>query len=153
MSQGRPQRFYAVLVTGGSEANVAAIIAERARVLGLDIKSITVPPRVKGYVIIEAHDPGDVFEAIRGLRHVKRRRPILLKPEEVIKLAVPEVEVPDIKPGQTVEIVAGAFKGMRAKVVEVNKSKGSVTVALVEPFFRATATIPLDEVRPLEEGE
>lgn len=151
MPENGDSRFYAILVTGGSEASVAAIIAERARILGLDIRSILVPPRIKGYVIVEAHDPGDVYDATRGLRYVKRRRPIILKSEEVMKLAKPEVEVPTLQPGQVVEIVAGAFKGMRAKVVEVNQTKGQVTVSLIEPLFRATATIPIDEVRPVEE--
>ncbi|GBF08796.1 transcription elongation factor Spt5 [Aeropyrum pernix] len=148
---GVDARFYAILVTSGAEVNVATIIAERARALGLDIRSIIVPPRIKGYVILEAHDPGDVYDATRGLRHVKRRRPLILKFEEVKKLVKPEVEIPALKPGQVVEIVAGAFKGMKARVIDVNQSKGQVTVSLLEPLFRATATIPIDEVRPVEE--
>ncbi len=148
-----PARFYAITVTAGMEPKVAAVIVERVRALGLDVRSVLVPPNVKGYVILEAGDPGDVYEAVRGVRHVKKMKPVIMKLEEVMKLARPVMEVPKLEPGQVVEAVAGPFRGMRGKVVEISEQKGQVTIALLDSQFRATVTLALDEVRPLEEEQ
>lgn len=144
-------RFYAVSVVAGMEARAALVLEERARTLGLDIRSIVVPVNVKGYIVIEAGDIGDVAEAVRGVRYIKRRRPILMKPEEVLKLARPTIEVPTVKEGQVVEIVAGPLKGMRGKVVEVRPDRNEVSIVLLESTFRSTVTLPLEEVRVVEE--
>ncbi|MEB3764805.1 MAG: hypothetical protein GSR77_01360 [Desulfurococcales archaeon] len=87
-------RFYAIPVTGSTELKVAMVFAERTQVMGLDVRSIVVPAGMKGYVIVELGNPGDLYDLIRGVRNVKRRRPLLMKPEEVVKLARPVVEIP-----------------------------------------------------------
>jgi len=155
-AEGGPQvatRFFALTVTGGTEERVALILAERARASGLSVKSIIVPPGIKGYVIVEVSNIADLYRLIRGIRHVKRRRPLPVKPEEVERMVKPEVEIPELKPGDMVEIVAGPFKGLTGRVVEVNEPKRQVEVSLVELDFRNVVTIPLEHVRPLREGE
>ncbi len=142
-------RFFALTVVGGSEEKVALILAERARAAGLSLKSVVVPPGLKGYVIVEVARVADLYHLIRGVKYIKRRRPLPVKPEEVEAIVKPRIEIPKLKPGDMVEIVAGPFKGLTGKVVEVNESKRQVEVSLVELDFRNVVTIPLDQVRPL----
>ncbi|MEB3760537.1 MAG: transcription elongation factor Spt5 [Desulfurococcales archaeon] len=143
-------RFYAIPVTGSTELKVAMVFAERTQVMGLDVRSIVVPAGMKGYVIVELGNPGDLYDLIRGVRNVKRRRPLLMKPEEVVKLARPVVEIPELKRDQIVEIIGGPFKGMRGRVVEVYESRGEVDLVLLESEFHMVITVPIEQVKLAE---
>ncbi len=144
-------RFFALTVTGGTEERVALILAERARSMGLTVKSIVVPAGLKGYVIVEVSKVSDLYHLIRGIRHIKRRRPLPVKPEEIEAIVKPKIEIPKLQPGDIVEIVAGPFKGLTGRVVEVDESKNQVEVSLLELEFKNVVTIPLDQVRPVRE--
>ncbi len=147
----RTSRFYAVTVVAGMEPRVALVINERAQELGLDVRSIIVPARIKGYVILEVGDLGDVTEAVRGVRYVKRKRPILMRFEEVLGIAKPKQEIPSLRRGQKVEIISGPFKGMIGTVEEVDAQRNQVSITLAEQTFRGTVTLPIEDVKPLEE--
>ncbi|MCE4599947.1 MAG: transcription elongation factor Spt5 [Desulfurococcales archaeon] len=149
--QARPSRFYAVYVTGGTEERVALILRQRTIAMGLDIRSIIVPPDLRGTIVVEVGSPGDLFDLVRGLRDVKRRRPVLIKKEEAVRLAAPVVEVPTVSKDQVVEIISGPFRGMKGKVVEVYETRGEVDLVLLESDFRMIITVPLEQVRPVKE--
>jgi len=144
-------RFYTIDTVGGMEERVAILLYERARSMGLDVRSIVVPLNAKGYIIVEVGNPADFYHLIRGVRYIKKRRPVVLSKEEAIKAVKPQVEAPKLKKNQTVEIIGGPFKGMKAVVVEVLESRGEVNLTLVESGFRMMVTIPLEHVRPLKE--
>ncbi len=147
-----PSTFYALAVTGGTEERVALLLAERARRLGLDLRSVLVSPKIKRYIIVEVGDPNDFFLLIRGVKNLKRRRPIKMKVEEALSLAKPEKELPKLERGQLVEVTAGPFKGMRGRIVEVYETRGEVDLTLLESDFRMVVTIPIDQVKPVEEA-
>ena len=153
-----PSRFFLVSVKGGMEVKVAAMIMERARALGLDIRSVIVPYSLKGYIVIEAGDPGDVYTAVRRIKDVKRVRLADMSVDEVINLVKPpETRALKLSKGQMVEIVSGPFKGFRARIIDVNERKGEVTITLQDVNLRGgstiTVTIPIDDVRPVESEE
>lgn len=147
----RPSRFYAFEVIGGTEERVALVITQRAQAKDLDVRSVIVPSESKGLVIVEVGSLVDLYEAISGVRNIKRRRPLPIKPEEVERIVKPAVEVPELKEGDVVEVVAGAFKGRRGKVVEVSPSRGEVKLLILDAEFGMLATVSLDEVRRVEE--
>jgi transcriptional antiterminator NusG len=144
-------RFYALTVTGGTEERVALVLYERAKRLGLDVRSIIVPPNLKGYVIVEIGNEADLYYLTRGVRHIKRRRPILMKPEEIELLVKPRAEIPELRKGDIVEITGGPFKGMKGRVIEVYPTRGEVDLTLLESNFQMVVTVPLDQVRPVTE--
>jgi len=146
-------RFYAITVTGGTEERVALVMAERARKLGLDVRSVIVPPDLKGYVIVEIGSPADLYYLMSGIRHIKRRRPILMKPDEIETIVKPTVEIPELKRGDVVEVVSGPFKGMKGRVVEVYPTRGEVDLTLLESTFQMVVTVPIDQVKPSREEE
>ncbi len=149
--RARPSKFYAFEVIGGTEERVALVITQRAQAKDLDVRSVIVPSESKGLVIVEVGSLVDLYEAISGVRNIKRRRPLPIKPEEVERIVKPAVEVPELKEGDIVEVVAGAFKGRRGKVVEVSPSKGEVKLLILDAEFGMLATVSLDEVRRVEE--
>lgn len=144
----RKSRFYSLYVTGGTEARTALVIAERAKSMNLDVRSIVIPPEAKGYIFIEVGDPGALVLVLRGLRHVKRKRPIQVKEEDVLKLAKPVVEIPTISKGQVIEVIGGPFKGMKGRVVEVYEARKEADVTLLETDYRMVVTISLDLLKP-----
>ncbi len=158
MAGGEPEapgpartKFYALEAIGGMEERVALVIAFRADTKDLDIKSIVVPSDLKGIIIVEANRMKDLIDATIGVRNLKRKRPIPLKPEDVERIVKPAVEVAGLNIGDVVEVVAGPFKGRRGKVVEVSESKGEVKLQIIEAESRMIATVPIDEVRKVEE--
>lgn len=150
-ARARPSRFYAFEVIGGTEERVALVITQRAQAKDLDVRSVIVPSESRGLIIVEVGSLVDLYEAISGVRNIKRRRPIPVKPEEVERIVKPAVEVPELNVGDIVEVVAGAFKGRRGKVTEVSPSKGEVKLQILDAEFGMQVTVSLDEVRKLEE--
>lgn len=150
-SQKDTTRFYSIQVVGGMEERTALLLAERVKAMGLDIKSIGVPADLKGYIIIEVGDPAALQPLLKGVRYIKARRPIALKPEEAVELLLPKVKVAEFEKGQIVEITGGPWKGMKGRIVEVYKTRSEAEVTLLETGFRLIVTIPLDLLKAVEE--
>ena len=55
-----------------------------------------------------------------------------------------------LEEGALVEVVAGPFKGMQARVVRVDPSKEEVTVEILEAAFTLPITVHADYVRELK---
>jgi len=142
-------RFYAIHVVKGMEGRVALILEERSKSMGLDVRSIVVPVDANGYLIVEVGNSGVLYHLIRGVRYVKRKRPVAVKEEDALRLAKPVVEAPKVARGQLVEIIGGPFKGMKGRVVEVYEARRDVDVSLLD--FRMVVTIPLELVKPIEQ--
>jgi transcriptional antiterminator NusG len=142
-------RFYAIHVVKGMEGRVALLLEERSKNMGLDVRSIVVPVDANGYLIVEVGSSGVLYHLTRGVRYVKRKRPVAVREEDVLRLAKPIVEAPKVARGQLVEIIGGPFKGMKGRVVEVYEARKDVDVSLLD--FRMVVTIPLELVKPIEQ--
>ncbi|KPV61851.1 MAG: Transcription elongation factor Spt5 [Candidatus Bathyarchaeota archaeon BA1] len=148
-----PTAIFAVRTTAGQEKNVAELIAARVETHQLPIKAILVPEMLKGYVFIEAGGPHFVEEAISGIKHVRSRVPGIVSFSEVeryivIKPVIEELDVEDL-----VEIVGGPFKGMRAKITRVDRTKEEVTLELLEATFTLPITVHADYVKLVEKAK
>lgn len=144
-------KIYAVSVVGGYEEKIALVFAERAQTLKLDVKSIVYSEDLKGTVIVEIGDPKDLFYLIRGVKNVKRRRPIAIGLQEVVKLLKPPVSLPTLTKGQLIEIVGGPFKGMKGRVVEIYPTRGEADITLLEGDSKIVVTIPTEYIKTSEE--
>lgn len=144
-------RFYAIYVTGGYEEKVAVVLAERARALKLDVRSIVASKDLKGVIFVEVGNVSDLYYLIRGVRNVKRKRPLQVSIDDVAKLVTPPAVAEEIQRGQIVLVVGGPFKGMRGKVVDVRR--GEVDITLLEGDSKIVVTIPIDQVKPETEKQ
>jgi transcriptional antiterminator NusG len=142
-------RFYAIHVVKGMEGRVALLLEERSKSMGLDVRSIVVPVDANGYLIVEVGNSGVLYHLTRGVRYVKRKRPVAVREEDALRLAKPVVEAPKVARGQLVEIIGGPFKGMKGRVVEVYEARRDVDVSLLD--FRMVVTIPFELVKPIEQ--
>jgi transcriptional antiterminator NusG len=145
-------KIFAVKTTTGQEKNVARLVAAKVEMTKIPIKAILVPDTLKGYVFIEADGPHFVEEAIGGVRHVRSRIPGLVTFSEIERYIVRKPVIEDLNEDDVVEITGGPFKGMRAKITRIDKSKGEVTLELLEATFTLPITVHSDYVKIVEKA-
>ena len=145
-------KIFAVKTTTGQEKNVARLVAAKVEMTKIPIKAILVPDTLKGYVFMEADGPHFVEEAIAGVRHVRSRVPGLVSFSEVERYIVRKPVIEDLSEDDVVEITGGPFKGMRAKITRIDKSKGEVTLELLEATFTLPITVHSDYVKIVEKA-
>jgi len=141
---------FVVRTTAGQEKNVANLIASRVKMNKLPIKAILVPEMLKGYVFIEAGGPHFVEEAIAGIKHVRSRVPGIVSFPEVERYIVVKPIIEELDTDDLVEVVGGPFKGMRAKITRIDKTKEEVTLELLEATFTLPITVHADYVKLVE---
>jgi transcriptional antiterminator NusG len=146
-------KIFAVKTTTGQEKNVARLVAAKVEMAKIPIKAILVPDTLKGYVFIEADGPHLVEEAIAGVRHVRSRIPGLVSFSEVERYIVRKPIIEDLNEDDVVEITGGPFKGMRAKITRIDKSKAEVTLELLEATFTLPITVHSDYVKLVEKAK
>jgi len=144
---------FAVRTTAGQEKNVANLIAARVATNKLPIKAVLVPEMLKGYVFIEADGPHFVDEAIAGIKHVRSRVPGIVSFSEVERYIIVRPVIEELDVEDVVEVVGGPFKGMRAKITRLDKTKEEVTLELLEATFTLPITVHADYVRLAEKAK
>lgn len=152
LSEKGEAKFFTLSTTVGQELNVAKIMAGRIETNNVPIKAILVPEDLKGYIIVEADGPHIVEQASMNIKHVKSRIPGALSLSEIekyitVKSIIDELDVNDI-----VEIIGGPFKGMRARVTDIDKNKEEVTIELLEATFTLPVTVHADYIRLVSKG-
>jgi len=145
--------IFAVRTTGGQEKNVANLIAAKVEMAKLPIKAILVPEMLKGYVFVEAEGPHFVEEAISGIKHVRSVVPGIVNFSEVERYIVVKSVIEELGIDDVVEIISGPFKGMRAKITRIDKTKGEVTLELLEATFPLPITVHADYVKLVEKAK
>ncbi|MCL2287907.1 MAG: transcription elongation factor Spt5 [Candidatus Bathyarchaeota archaeon] len=143
-------KIFVVKTTTGQERNVARLITAKVEMANIPLKSLLIPDTLKGYVFIEADGPHLVEEAITGVRHVRSRIPGLVNFPEIERYIVRKPVMEDLGEDDVVEITGGPFKGMRAKITRLDKSKGEVTLELLEATFTLPITVHSDYVKLVE---
>ena len=151
MSDQKPRTsLYAIKVTVGQERNVSMMLADKAKVEELPIAAILSPMELRGYIIVESSAPHAVDQLIRGMRHTRERVQGMVNPAEVAHYLETKPIVEGLEIGGIVEIIAGPFKGMQAKVVRVDAPKEEVTVEILEAAFTLPITVHADYVREVK---
>lgn len=144
--------LFIVRTTAGQETNVALLVETRAKTSNIPIYSILSLPNLKGYVVMEATSLHVIYEAIRGLKHIKGKVSGTLKWEDLETLVKPKPLIELLQIGADVEIIAGPFRGMRAKVTSIDKARNEVSLSILEANYPLTITVPVDYIR-LPKGE
>jgi len=146
-------KIYAVRTTSGQEKTVAAFIASRAAAKKLPIASVLAPETIRGYIFVEAAASHVVDEAIAGIKHAHGRTRGEIPLSEMDKFLISKPIIEELKTNDVVEIIAGPFKGLRAKITNVDKIKDEITIELLEEGFSILPiTVHADYVKLVEKG-
>ena len=146
-------KIFVVKTTTGQEKNVSRLITTKAKLSKIPIKAILVPDTLKGYVFIEADGPHLIEEAIAGVRHVRSRIPGLVSFSEIERYLIRKPVLENLDEDDVVEITGGPFKGMRAKITRIDKSKAEVTLELLEATFTLPITVHSDYVKLVQKAK
>ena len=140
---------FTVKTTLGRENVVMDFLASRIQTRSIPIKAVMHPPELKGYIFVEGNIE-DVQRSIQGIPHI---RGLINKPVELNKLhqfLVPKVVVIDLNIGDIVEILTSPFKGDKARVARVDKTKNEVTLELLEAGVPIPVKVNMEFVKVLE---
>jgi len=66
----------------------------------------------------------------------------------VVRPIIEELDMNDI-----VEVTGGPFKGMKAKITSIDRTKEEVTIELLEATFTLPITVHADYVKVIEKGQ
>lgn len=141
--------IFTVRTTVGQESLVAEILEHKIRKEGIDVFSLSIVPDFKGYILIESEDQVTAQRAITNAPHIKSRGLVegQININELSKLLEAKPLMKAIKVGMTVELVAGPFKGEKAKVLRVNPTKEEVTVEPLEAAVKVPITMSAEHIR------
>ena len=134
----------------GHERNVADGVASKAKGGNTGIFALLSPEKLDGYVIVEGMNTDLVRETVRGVRKSKGLVEGETKFSEIEHFLTPKPLVSGIMEGDVVELVAGPFKGEKARVQKIDESKEEITVELFEATVPIPVTVRGDHVRVLE---
>jgi len=146
-------KIFAVRTTTGQERNVAKLVASKIEMNNIPIKAILVPETLRGYIFIEANGPHFVEEAITGIKHVRSRVPGIVSFSEIERYIVRKPIIEELSENDIVEVIGGPFKGMRAKITRIDRSKEEVILELLEATFTLPITVHSDYVKLVEKAE
>jgi len=133
--------LFAVRTTGGQEKIVMRLLEARIKMEKINIQSVVLLSDLKGYVVVEAQDASAMFDAIQGIRHIRGQLRGELTYNEIDKYLIKKSTVSELAVENTVEIIAGPFKGMKATITRLDQEKEEATVILLDATYQLPVTV------------
>ena len=136
----------------GRESQVVDFLASNAK-KGEGTYSVVQPHGMSGYIIVEADSDTIVKQLAYRVPYVRGILRKAVTYEEIEHLIEFKPEMVDIHIGDTVSIIAGPFKGEKARVTRINTQKSEVILELLEAAVPIPITINLDSVKVIGKRE
>ena len=133
--------LFAVKTTGGQEKIVMRLLEARIKMEKINIQSVLLLSDLKGYVVVESQDVSTMFDAIQGIRHIRGQLRGELTYNEIDKYLIKKSTVSELAVENTVEIIAGPFKGMKATITRLEQEKEEATVILLDAAYQLPVTV------------
>jgi len=142
-------KFFAIRTTGGQEHMVANILQNKINAKKIGIRSILVLDSFKGYIIVEAPDSNVAYEALAGIRHARGQIRGELPFKDIEGYLVKKPVISDLNIDDTVEVIAGPFKAMKAKITRVDYEKQEATVVLLDSPYQIPVTVDANYLKKI----
>ena len=147
--QDSDSKFFAIRITGGQENVVANILQNKINSKRISLRSILILENFKGYVIVEAPDSNIAYDALYGVRHVRGQIRGDLPFSDIEKYLVKKPVVTELSIDDTVEVIAGPFKSMKAKIIRVDYEKQESTVVLLDSPYQIPVTVDANYLKKI----
>ncbi len=144
--------LYAVRTTGGQEKIVMRMLEARIKMDKINVQSVLLLDDLKGYVVVEAEDVSAMFNAVQGLRHVRGQLRGELTYNEIDKYLIKKSTVSELAVENTVEIIGGPFKGMKATVTRIDHEKEEATVVLLDASYQLPVTVDANYLKLIRQS-
>ena len=145
--------IFAVKTTARQERTVADMIANREEP---EIHAVLAPDSLTSYVLVEADNSAVINRVLEEIPHARGLvgdGQATSSMAEVEHFLSPTPDVEGIAEGDIVELVAGPFKGEKARVQRIDETKDQVTVELYEATVPIPVTVRGDQIRVLDSEE
>lgn len=145
--------IFSIKTQVGKEQNTADLLTNRARKGKLDITSILVTPELRGYIFVEAFDEELIKNTIKTISYARNMLEGSIPIEQIAHFLTPTSAVAKITEGDVVEMIAGPFRGEKAKITHIDYAKEEITVELLESMVPIPITVRGDQVRIIKRKE
>lgn len=154
MEEDNNHEFYVVRTAPNREAKfMETLYAQVSKKENHGIYAFFRPETVKGYVFVEAASLTKVVDAIRTVPNNKGVIKTPLEFSEFEKYFEKDGEQVIVNERDIVEIIAGPFKGDKAKVVRLVSGKDEVIIEPLNVAVPIPITLNLDDIRVIESKE
>jgi transcriptional antiterminator NusG len=133
--------LFALRTTGGQEKVVLNLLQNRVKSKNINIQSVLLVDNLKGYVVLEAVDVNQAFNAIQGVRHIRGQLRGELEFKDIEGYLIKKSTVSELAVDKIVEIIGGPFKGMKATITRVDHEKEEATVILLDAPYQLPVTV------------
>lgn len=140
-------KIFTIKTQVGKEQNTADLINSRAVKSKLDIPSILVTPELRGYIFVEGFDEERLKNTIKTISYARNMLEGDIPVEQIEHFLSPASAVAKITEGDTVEMVAGPFRGEKAKITHIDYTKEEITVELLDSMVPIPITVRGEQVR------
>lgn len=141
MSQEIKSHLFAIRTTGGQEKVVMNLLENKIKMKKINVQSVLLVDNLKGYVVIEALDANNAFNAIQGIRHIRGQLRGELEFNDIEGYLIKKSTVSELAVDSVVEIIGGPFKGMKATITRVDHEKEEATVILLDASYQLPVTV------------
>jgi transcriptional antiterminator NusG len=117
------------------------LLENKIKMKKINVQSVLLVDNLKGYVVIEAVDANDAFNAIQGIRHIRGQLRGELEFKDIEGYLVKKSTVSELAVDSMVEIIGGPFKGMKATITRVDHEKEEATVILLDASYQLPVTV------------
>jgi len=144
--------IYAVKTIIGRENVAINGISNKAKIRGLNIKTLVHPEEIRGYIFIEG-DLKDIEDAVKEISHARGiiRKPVSV--DDIKRFLQPKKVEINIDVGDIVEVIGGPFKGEKGKVKRYDDAKIEVTIELIEVTVPIPVTVNAGLVKVIKKKE
>jgi transcription termination/antitermination protein NusG len=141
--------IFSIRTTVGQEKVVIDMLYNKAKQEGLEVYSLVEMADLKGYILIETDSEKSAEILIHNVSQIKGGKviPGNINIKEIAGILESRPLMSSIKPGQSVEIIMGPFKGSRAKVMRVNVAKEEVVIELYDATVKIPITIKAENIK------
>ena len=144
--------LFIIRTTMGREDQVMDFVTSNAKKIP-GVYAVIHPQGLRGYVFVEAEELAAVREIARGVPYVRGILNKKVEYSEIESMIEFKPEEIDIREGDTVRVIAGPFKGEKAKVTRVDIGKAQVIVELLEAAIPIPITIGMESVKVIGHRE
>jgi transcriptional antiterminator NusG len=144
------QSIMAIKTSIGHEKAVADSLASRAKPKNVGLFAILAPATLRGYVLVEAMHTDALKDIVKGVRKTRGIVDGETSLNEIDHFLTPKPIVSGIIEGDIIELIAGPFKGEKARVQHIDENKEEITVELFEAMVPIPITVKGDQVRVIE---
>jgi len=151
-------QIFGLKTTANREDQVMDFVVSNVQKKGLEVHAVIRPHGMRGYIFLEAADKTAAEQSAFNVPYARGVLPKTIDYEEIEHMLEQVKREISIRQNDIVEMVSGAFRGEKAKITRIDKTKEEVVVELLEAAVPIPITVKMDSVKVIrreteEEGE